>query len=200
MSLVWLAPFYYLLISVQIERGIWGGNPLALPRMTPIIDNAVRVWTDAQLGWGLANSATYGLVGASLAVLIAAMAAFGSAGSISRVAPSGRADLLGNRLSLPDVSDPAVLQLPGARHSQHALRNDAVLHTRFCVPFHRRNFMGQLGNRETDAAARMEGASDWHIFFSIVLPGWPRLGAGAVSSSSSPGFGMTCPPCSGIRL
>ena len=32
-----------------------------------------------------------------------------------------------------------------------------------------RNFMGQL-NREMDEAARMDGASDWRVFLSIVLP------------------------------
>lgn len=78
-SLVWLTPFYYLLISVFKSSAEYGsGSPLALPKgFSPIVDNAIQVWTDAQLGWALTSSATYGLIGASVAVVIAAMAAFG---------------------------------------------------------------------------------------------------------------------------
>ena len=140
--------------------------------MTPIIDNAVRVWTDAQLGWGLPNSATYGLVGASLAVLIAAMAAFG----LSRLDFSGRTFWF--MLIFSGTVFPFQMYLIPLFFSYQEL---GILNTRFgmmlfytaiCVPFPvlvLRNFMGQL-NRETDEAARMEGASDWRIFFSIVLP------------------------------
>ena len=73
-SLIWLMPFYYLLISVFKSSAEYGsGSPLALPNgLSPIVDNAIQVWTDAQLGWALTSSATYGLIGASVAVFIAA--------------------------------------------------------------------------------------------------------------------------------
>lgn len=173
-SLIWLAPFYYLLVSVFKSSAEYGsGNPLALPRgLAPIIDNAIRVWTDAQLGWGLANSATYGLIGASVAVFIAAMAAFG----LTRLDFSGRTFWF--MLIFSGTVFPFQMYLIPLFFTYERV---GILNTRFgmilfytaiCVPFPvlvLRNFMGQL-NREMDEAARMDGASDWRVFFSIVLP------------------------------
>ena len=54
-SLIWLMPFYYLLISVFKSSAEYGsGSPLALPNgLSPIVDNAIQVWTD---GAGLSNN------------------------------------------------------------------------------------------------------------------------------------------------
>lgn len=173
-SLVWLLPFYYLLVSVFKSSAEYGqGNPLALPHgFSPIIDNAMRVWTDAKFGWGLANSALYGLIGAGAAVFIAAMAAFG----LTRIDFSGRTFWF--MLIFSGTVFPFQMYLIPLFF---AYQRFGILNTRFgmilfymsiCVPFPvlvLRNFMGQL-NREMDEAARMDGASDWRVFFSIVLP------------------------------
>jgi len=173
-SLIWLTPFYYLLVSVFKSNAEYGsGSPLALPQgFGPIIDNALRVWTDAKLGWGLANSATYGLIGASIAVLIAAMAAFG----LTRLDFSGRTFWF--MLIFSGTVFPFQMYLIPLFFTYQKV---GILNTRFgmilfytaiCVPFPvlvLRNFMAQL-NPEMDEAARMDGANDWRVFFSIVLP------------------------------
>jgi ABC-type glycerol-3-phosphate transport system permease component len=173
-SLIWLTPFYYLLVSVFKSSAEYGsGSPLALPKgLSPIVDNAIQVWTDAQFGWALTNSATYGLIGASVAVFIAAMAAFG----LTRLDFRGRTFWF--MLIFSGTVFPFQMYLiPLFFTYQHI----GILNTRFgmilfysaiCVPFPvlvLRNFMGQL-NPEMDEAARMDGASDWRVFFSIVLP------------------------------
>ena len=173
-SLVWLAPFYYLLVSVFKSSAEYGtGNPLALPLgFSPIIDNAIRVWTDAKLGWGLLNSALYGLIGAGVAVLVAAMAAFG----LTRLDFSGRTFWF--MLIFSGTVFPFQMYLIPLFFTYQQV---GILNTRFgmilfycaiCVPFPvlvLRNFMAQL-NREMDEAARMDGASDWRVFVSVVLP------------------------------
>lgn len=173
-SLVWLAPFYYLLVSVfKSSTEYASGSPLALPQgFSPIVDNAIRVWTDAKFGWGLANSAIYGLIGASVAVFIAAMAAFG----LTRLDFSGRTFWF--MLIFSGTVFPFQMYLIPLFFTYQQF---GILNTRFgmilfycaiCVPFPvlvLRNFMAGL-NREMDEAARMDGASDWRVFFSIVLP------------------------------
>jgi ABC-type glycerol-3-phosphate transport system permease component len=78
-SLIWLAPFYYLAVTVfKTTEEYTRSGPLALPQsLAPIVDNAVTAWTEATMGIGMTNSAFYGAAGAGLAVLFAAMAAFG---------------------------------------------------------------------------------------------------------------------------
>lgn len=173
-SLVWLTPFYYLLVSVFKSSAEYGsGSPLSLPQgLSPIVDNALRVWTDAKLGWGLSNSAVYGLIGASVAVFIAAMAAFG----LSRLQFSGRTFWF--MLIFSGTVFPFQMYLIPLFFTYQKI---GILNTRFgmilfytaiCVPFPvlvLRNFMAQL-NPEMDEAARMDGASDWRVFLSIVLP------------------------------
>jgi ABC-type glycerol-3-phosphate transport system permease component len=173
-SLIWLTPFYYLLVSVFKSNAEYGsGSPLALPQgFSPIIGNALRVWTDAKLGWGLANSAAYGLIGASVAVLIAAMAAFG----LTRLDFSGRTFWFmvifsGTVFPFQMYLIPLFFtyQKVGILNTHFGM---ILFYTAICVPFPvlvLRNFMAQL-NPEMDEAARMDGANDWRVFFSIVLP------------------------------
>lgn len=173
-SLVWLAPFYYLLVSVFKSSAEYGsGSPLALPQgLSPIVENVVRVWTDAKLGWGLMNSALYGLIGAGVAVFVASMAAFG----LTRLDFSGRTFWF--MLIFSGTVFPFQMYLIPLFFTYQQV---GILNTRFgmilfycaiCVPFPvlvLRNVMAGL-NREMDEAARMDGASDWRVFVSIVLP------------------------------
>ena len=204
-SLVWLTPFYYLLVSVFKSSAEYGSSsPFALPLgLSPFVDNAVRVWTDAKLGTGLLNSAIYGLIGSSVAVVIAAMAAFG----LTRLDFSGRTFWF--MLIFSGTVFPFQMYLIPLFF---AYQQVGILNTRFgmilfycaiCVPFPvlvLRNVMAQL-NREMDEAARMDGASDWRVFVSIVLPNCQGSACWPCFSCSSPGSGTTfCSrPCSATR-
>ena len=79
LSLLWLAPFYYLGVSIFKTPTEYAQNhPLASPDgLSPLWGNLTEAWTTAKMGLGMMNSTLYGLVGAGLAVFIAAMAAHG---------------------------------------------------------------------------------------------------------------------------
>ncbi|MET2828296.1 carbohydrate ABC transporter permease [Mesorhizobium shangrilense] len=173
-TLIWLVPFYYLLVSVFKSTAEYGsGNPLSLPHsIAPFADNVVKVWTDAKLGAGMFNSATYGLIGASVAVFVAAMAAFG----LTRFDFSGK--MFWFMLIFAGTIFPFQMYLIPLFFT---FQKVGILNTRFgmilfytaiCIPFPvlvLKNFMSQL-NKEMDEAARMDGASDLRVFLSIVLP------------------------------
>jgi multiple sugar transport system permease protein len=173
-TLVWLVPFYYLAVSVFKTTAEYGsGNPLGLPTsLAPIVDNAIKVWTDAKLGWGMLNSAIYGLIGAGVAILLAALAAYG----LTRLDFSGKTFWF--MLIFAGTIFPFQMYLIPLFFTYQQV---GILNTRFgmilfytaiCIPFPvlvLKNYMSQL-NREMDEAARMDGAGDLRIFLSIVLP------------------------------
>ncbi|HZY67737.1 MAG TPA: hypothetical protein VFE52_04075, partial [Devosia sp.] len=79
LTVLFLAPFYYLIVTVfkstpeYARKGV-----LELPdSLAPFVDNVVQAWTIASLGNAAANSFSYAVVGAALAVGFAAAAAYG---------------------------------------------------------------------------------------------------------------------------
>lgn len=173
-TLFWLLPFYYLTVSVFKTTQEYGqGDPLALPQtLFPIVDNVIKVWTDAKLGTSMFNSFTYGLIGAGVAVFIAALAAFG----LTRLNFSGKTFWF--MLIFAGTVFPFQMYLIPLFFTY---QNVGILNTRFgmilfytaiCIPFPvlvLKNYMSQL-NHEMDEAARMDGASDLRVFYSIILP------------------------------
>jgi ABC-type glycerol-3-phosphate transport system permease component len=173
-TLVWLVPFYYLIVSVFKSSSEYGkGNPLSLPQsISPFFDNVAKVWTDAKLDAGMFNSASFGLIGAGVAILIAASAAFG----LTRLNFSGKTFWF--MLIFSGTVFPFQMYLiPLFFTYQHfGILNTRLgmilFYTAICIPFPvlvLKNFMSQL-NPEMDEAARMDGATDLRVFFSIVLP------------------------------
>jgi ABC-type glycerol-3-phosphate transport system permease component len=172
--LVWILPFYYLAISVfKSDNEYFQHNPLALPRsLAPILDNAAGAWNTAKMGIGLANSALYGLVGAGLAVFIAALAAYGLA----------RFDFKRRNLWFMLIFSGTIFpfqmyliplffayQRVGILNTHFGM---LLFYTAVCIPFPvlvLRNYLNGL-SREMDEAARMDGAGELRVFWSIILP------------------------------
>lgn len=173
-SLLWIVPFYFLAITIFKSSTEYSLNPpLSLPQgIAPFLDNVAQAWALGNMGQSMMNSAFYGSVGAALAVFFAAMAAFAIA-----------------RLDIPFKNGWFMLIFAGTvfpfqmyliplffGYQKLSLLNThlgmLLFYTAICIPFPTlvlRNFMSGL-SREMDEAARMDGASEFTVFFRIVLP------------------------------
>ena len=171
---IWIVPFYYQAVSIFKTTEEYGQNaPLSLPSsLRPLIDNVVTAWTNASMGAGLLNSTIYGTVGAGLAVLIAAAAAYG----LTRFEFRGRGAWF--MLIFSGTVFPFQMYLIPLffGYQEIGLLNSRLgmilFYTAVCIPFPvlvLRNYMNVL-SREMDEAARMDGAREIKIFTSIILP------------------------------
>lgn len=173
-SAVWVVPFYYLVISIFKTTEEYSLNhPLSLPSgLAPVIDNAITAWTNAKMGAGLLNSAMYGLLGAGMAVFVAALAAYGLTRlDFKRKNMWFLLIFSGTIFPLQMYLIPLffVYQQVGILNTHFGM---ILFYTAICVPFPvlvLRNYMNGL-SREMDEAARMDGASELKVFLRIVLP------------------------------
>ncbi len=173
-ALIWVVPFWFILMSIFKTTEEYAMNsPLTLPRgLAPFLDNAAAAWQDGGMGQAMLNSALYGTVGAGLAVFFAAMASF----ALARIDFPRRT--LWFMLIFAGTVFPFQMyliplffgyQAAGLLNSRTGM---ILFYSAVCVPFPTlvlRNFMMGL-SREMDEAARMDGASEFTVFFRIVLP------------------------------
>jgi multiple sugar transport system permease protein len=173
-SLIWLVPFYYLAVTVfKTTEEYTNSHPLAPPHgLAPLLSNAAVAWSDAKMGHGMFNSALYGSLGAGLAVVFAATAAFGLT----------RLDYRGKNFWFMTIFAGTVfpfqmylIPLFFFYQKLHILNTQAgmiLFYTSICIPFPTlvlKNFMNGM-SREMDEAARMDGANEFVVFSRIVLP------------------------------
>jgi ABC-type glycerol-3-phosphate transport system permease component len=173
-SAIWLVPFFYLVISIFKTTEQYSQNhPLSLPTsFSPIIGNAITAWQQAKMGTALMNSALYATLGAGLAVFVAAMAAYG----LSRINFNHKNMwfmyiFAGTIFPLQMYLIPLFFgyQKAGILNTQFGM---LLFYMTICIPFPvlvLRNFMTGL-SLEMDEAARMDGASEFKVFWHIVLP------------------------------
>lgn len=174
LCLAWLAPFYYLIISVMKSPEEYASkHPLALPDgFLPIFANVAEAWTTAKMGLGMANSLIYGTVGAAIAVFIATMAAHG----LSRFEFKGRTFwfmLIFAGTIFPFQMYLIPLFFSYLRFGLLDTKAGMILfYTSICIPFPvlvMKSYLAQMST-EMDEAARMDGCSELRLFLSIVLP------------------------------
>ena len=174
LSLLWLSPFYYLVVSVLKSPEEYASKPpLALPDgFMPLFGNMAEAWSTAKMGWGLFNSIQYGTIGAVVAVFLATMAAHG----LSRFEFRGRTFWF--MLIFAGTVFPFQMYLIPLFFSylQVGLLDTRIgmilFYTAICIPFPvlvMKSYLSQM-SREMDEAARMDGCSEFRLFFSIVLP------------------------------
>ena len=174
LTIIYLLPFYYLVVTVfkttpeYAQKGV-----LELPdSLAPFFDNVVEAWNTAHLGAAGFNSLTYGLVGAALAVFFAAAAAYGMT-RLKLLGATGWFMLIftGTLFPFQMYLVPLLFgyQRLGIINSWLGM---VLLYTAVCIPFPllvlRNSFNGL--SHEIDEAARVEGAGEWRIFLSIIVP------------------------------
>lgn len=174
LTIAYLTPFYYLFVTIfkssaeYAQKGV-----LELPAsLAPFIDNVGQAWSIAHLGPAAFNSFTYGLVGAALAVAFAAAAAYGMT----------RLNLLGSNgwfmLIFTGTLFPFQMYLVPLLFGYQRLglvntwSGMLAVYVAICIPFPLlvlRNSFSSI-SREIDEAARIEGASEWRVFISMIVP------------------------------
>lgn len=171
---LWLMPFYYLAVSIFKSTEEYArSNPLGLPNgLAPVVDNVREAWIAADMPQAFANTALYAVVGSGLAVLLAAMAAY----ALSRLDFRGRGTwfmliFLGTIFPFQMYLIPLFFgyQRLGILNTHFGM---LLFYSAICIPFPTlvlKNYMSQI-SRDIDESARMEGASEPRIFWSIVLP------------------------------
>ena len=174
LTIAFLLPFYYLVITVfkttpeYAQKGV-----LELPSsLAPFVGNVVQAWTIANLGQAGWDSFTYGLIGAGLAIAFAAAAAYGMT-RLNLLGANGWFMLIftGTLFPFQMYLVPLLFgyQRLGIINSWIGM---LLVYIAICIPFPLlvlRNSFASI-SRELDEAARMEGASEWRVFVSMILP------------------------------
>ena len=173
-TIAYLIPFYYLAVTVfkttpeYEQKGV-----LELPSsLAPFIDNVVQAWNTAHLDSAGFNSLTYGLFGAAFAVAFAAAAAYGMT-RLNLIGATGWFMLIFTGTLFPFQMYLVPLLFGYQRLGLvNTWLGMALLYTAVCIPFPllvlRNSFSGI--SREIDEAARIEGASEWRVFISMIVP------------------------------
>ena len=174
LALLYLTPFYYLLVTVAKTGPEYAaGSILALPHsLAPLLENLRQAWTLGQLGRAALNSLGYGLFGAAAAVALAAAAAYG----LTRMRLGGATGWFmlifsGTLFPFQMYLVPLLFgyQCVGMANSWLAM---LLLYIAICIPFPLlvlRNSFAGIG-KEMDEAARLDGAGEWRIFASLLIP------------------------------
>lgn len=170
---LWLAPIWFTLTLADKSNGEYvHGSLWALPHTFRLFDNMGTAWSTAGLGEGFVNSLIYGIVGAALSVLIAAMASY----ALVVLRPKRRL-LWFVVIFSGTVLPPQLYLIPIYRlYNQVGLYNTRsgliIFYTAWAVPFATLVMRGYFSTipHELVGAARVDGATETRIFRSIYMP------------------------------
>jgi ABC-type glycerol-3-phosphate transport system permease component len=173
-GVLWLAPFYYLAVSIfKTTEEYAHTDPLSFPAgLAPFLHNVQQAWVSANMGNAFFNSALYGVVGAGLAVFFGAMAAY----ALARLSFGGKnfwfmLIFVGTIFPFQMYLIPLFFgyQHVGILNSRSGM---LLLYTAICTPFPTlvlKSHMSQI-SLDMDEAARMDGAGEFRVFLRVVLP------------------------------
>lgn len=77
-GLVWLVPVWLMLVNAVTLSSEYAGTPSWWPHRFGLVSNLVDAWQGGQMGPGFLNSLGYALVCSAVAVIIAALAGYGT--------------------------------------------------------------------------------------------------------------------------
>ena len=174
LMVAFLTPFYYLFVSIfKTTKEYARKDVLALPdSLLPFIDNAVQAWTLAGMSEAMLNSLTYSIFGSLLAVGLAAAAAYGLTRLKLRSANGWFMVIFaGTLFPFQMYLVPLFFgyQRLGLINTWFGM---LLIYTAICIPFPLlvlRNSFSAI-SKEVDEAARIEGASEWRVFRSMIVP------------------------------
>jgi ABC-type glycerol-3-phosphate transport system permease component len=171
LAAVWLGPLALIVItSIKPNKEFLNG-PFALP-IAPTLEPYQKVWEGLNFGALMENSLLYATTGSALAVSLALVPAF----ALSRFDPPGKKyifALLLTGLMLPQQT--VLIPLYDMLRWLHLLDTRIgliVVHGVYGMPSQiliLRGFMTTIP-REIEKAAEIEGATDFQIFYKVILP------------------------------
>lgn len=168
---VWLGPIVLIVITSIKTNAEFLNGPYALP-LQPTVQPYLDVWQGLGFGTLLRNSLIYATLGSALAVLLALVPAF----ALSRFKVPGSRWLFAlflTGLMLPQQT--VLIPLYDTLRTLHLLDTKIgliIVHGVYGMPLQiliLRGFMTTIP-REIERAAIVEGATDFQIFWKIVLP------------------------------
>jgi len=173
-ALIWIVPFFGLLMTSirpfsEVIDGWWSFNPF-----TPTFENFSRAWGHSSfpLALGMRNSLIVAIPSTVLPLLVASLAAYGFARFRFPI-KNLIFIVIVIMMALPPqmIAIPVFMMMKGA-HLLDTFLGLILVHSAWGAPwiiFFMRNFFSTLPI-EVEEAARVDGASDFTIFFRIVLP------------------------------
>jgi ABC-type glycerol-3-phosphate transport system permease component len=171
LAAVWLGPLALIVItSIKPNKEFLNG-PFSLP-IAPTLEPYQKVWEGLNFGALMQNSLLYATTGSALAVSLALVPAF----ALSRFDPPGKKyifALLLTGLMLPQQT--VLIPLYDMLRWLHLLDTRIgliVVHGVYGMPSQiviLRGFMTTIP-REIEKAAEIEGATDFQIFYKVILP------------------------------
>lgn len=173
LGFIWLFPFTFVLVnSVKSGAEYNQGNFWDLPTGIAIQQSIDFISERVSLMNGFLNSLLYGVLSAAIAILLAALAAY----AITKLKIRGR--FFWFMLIYSGTIFPFQMYLVPVykMYTQFNLYDTQIgmilfysaISIPFCI-FVLRNFFDGLGNEQMEAA-RIDGASDFHVFYNIYLP------------------------------
>jgi multiple sugar transport system permease protein len=181
LGLVWLIPIYLLLVNAIKPTDSYDADKIWVPdKSFGLFANLREAWTSVGLGESIGSTALYSVTGPALAVVIGAMAGYAIVVLRLRAGFWWFLLLFGGTV-FPTQMLLIPLFLGYSWADLYDRRAGLVLvYTAVSIPlaaFVMRNFFTGIAY-EMFEAARVEGASTWHIFRKIYFPlALPALGA-----------------------
>src|SRR6202050_1022463 len=170
-AIVWVGPFLLMVVTSIKPNAEFLRGPFAFP-LAPNFDAYRKVWAGLDFPTLLGNSALYSATGAALAVILALVPAYG----LSRFDIPGKKFIFGILLiglMLPQQT--VLIPLYTTLRTLHLLDTKIgliIVHGVYGMPMQilaLRGFMTSIP-REIDKAGFIEGASDFQVFWKIILP------------------------------
>jgi len=170
-ALVWVGPFLLMVVTSIKPNAEFLRGPFALP-VAPNLDAYRKVWAGLDFPTLLGNSFLYSATGAALAVVLALVPAYG----LSRFEIPGKKFIFGillMGLMLPQQT--VLIPLYTTLRTLHLLDTKIgliLVHGVYGMPMQilaLRGFMTSIP-KEIDKAAFIEGATDFQVFWKIILP------------------------------
>ena len=171
LAAVWLGPILLIVMTSLKANQAFLDGPFALPT-APTLAPYFSVWKSMNFGGLLANSLLYATLGSALAVALALVPAFG----LSRMEVPGKTIIFGlllTGLMLPQQT--VLIPLYNTLRALDLLDTKIgliIVHGVYGMPAQiliLRGFMTTIP-REIEKAAYLEGASDFQVFWKIMLP------------------------------
>jgi raffinose/stachyose/melibiose transport system permease protein len=168
---IWLGPILLVVMTSVKSNDDFLAGPFALPTSLTF-EPYISVWNSLGFGPLLANSFLYATTGSALAVLLALVPAF----ALSRLDVPGKKLIFGvilTGLMLPQQT--VLIPLYDTLRAMNLLDTRIgliIVHAAYGMPAQiliLRGFMTTIP-REIEKAAYIEGASDFQVFWKVILP------------------------------